>query len=274
MKTTYQFLGMVMLLLTTLLTGCEGEKEMIIIEEQLPIKTSTLFMVGDAAPCGWDINNPTPFTATEEEPLIFIYEGKLNKGEFKCCIKAGNWGNPFIRPMVGGTEINQDGIAETPFAMHAGDPDDKWRVTHDAIYRLTFNLRLWTMQAEYLGEVPLDPIQTETLFIIGGATPNGWDMGNATALSKDSNDPYLFSAEVSLKAGETFKAFMVKDDTWSQEFLHPVVADCAVSKSGVADNGFKCYKGGEDLQWKVIDDGRYRLSFDLKHYTLTVTFLD
>lgn len=35
-------------------TGCEGEKDLIIIEGNLPIKTSTLYMVGDATPNGWE----------------------------------------------------------------------------------------------------------------------------------------------------------------------------------------------------------------------------
>ncbi|EJW99747.1 hypothetical protein EVA_12145, partial [gut metagenome] len=35
------------------MTGCEGEKTLVIIEGNLPIKTSTLYMVGDATPNGW-----------------------------------------------------------------------------------------------------------------------------------------------------------------------------------------------------------------------------
>lgn len=37
-------------LLMTLFTGCDGEKDLKIIDGNLPIKTSTLFMVGDATP--------------------------------------------------------------------------------------------------------------------------------------------------------------------------------------------------------------------------------
>ena len=40
-------------LLMTLFTGCDGEKDLKIIDGNLPIKTSTLFMVGDATPNGW-----------------------------------------------------------------------------------------------------------------------------------------------------------------------------------------------------------------------------
>ena len=48
---------------------------------------------------------------------------------------------------------------------------------------------------------PNAPIATETLYMIGDATPNGWSMDNATALTKDSANPYLFTYEGELKAG-------------------------------------------------------------------------
>ena len=134
------------------LTGCEDEKDLIIIEGDLPIKTSTLYMVGDATPNGWDIGNPTPLTATEADPLIFTWEGSLNKGEIKLCLTTGSWDAPFIRPLVNGTEISRTAITNAKFGMHAGDPDDKWRVVDAGKYRLTFDLRNWTMSTEYTGE--------------------------------------------------------------------------------------------------------------------------
>ena len=79
------------LALTTGLTGCEGEKDLIIIEGNLPIKTSALYMVGDATPNGWSIDAPTPFDASDEDPLIFTWEGSLNAGEMKLCLTTGSW---------------------------------------------------------------------------------------------------------------------------------------------------------------------------------------
>lgn len=107
------------------LAGCEGEKDLIIIEGNLPIKTSTLYMVGDATPNGWSIDSPTPLTATEADPLVFEWEGQLNTGEMKLCLTTGSWDSPFIRPLNAGDIIGKSGVEETQFKMHAGDPDDK-----------------------------------------------------------------------------------------------------------------------------------------------------
>lgn len=139
-----------MLMLSVAFVGCEGEKELVIIEGNLPIKTSTLYMVGDATPAGWDINAPTAFTATEEDPLVFVYEGLLNTGELKCCLVTGSWDASFIHPLTQGREITPDGIANEAFQFYAGGDDLKWRVTEAGTYRLTFDLRNWTMTATYI----------------------------------------------------------------------------------------------------------------------------
>lgn len=97
MKLRHIFSAIIGLLLTACLTGCDGEKDINIIEGDLPIKTSTLYMVGDATPNGWSIDNPTPFTASEEDPLIFTWEGSLFAGEMKLCLVTGSWDAPFIR---------------------------------------------------------------------------------------------------------------------------------------------------------------------------------
>ena len=51
------------------LTACDSEKSLNIIEGELPIKTTTLYMVGDATPNGWNIGNPTAYEATAEENM-------------------------------------------------------------------------------------------------------------------------------------------------------------------------------------------------------------
>lgn len=152
MKTIYIFIWTAMLSLAMVLNGCEGEKELVVIEENLPIKTSTLYMVGDATPNGWDIGNPTALTAMEKDPLLFVYEGMLRTGELKCCLTVGSWDAPFIHPMVHGREIAKIGIDSETFQMYQGGDDLKWKVTEEGRYNLTFDLRKWTMSATYLGE--------------------------------------------------------------------------------------------------------------------------
>ena len=184
MKLRNLFTVLASFVMAAALTGCDGEKELNIIEGELPIKTSTLFMVGDATPNGWDIGNPTALTATADDALIFSWEGPLYAGEMKLCLTTGSWDAPFIRPVVNGTEITKTDISNAKFAMHAGDPDDKWRIADAGKYRLTFNLRQWTMSTEYLGELDAPVIEPYTLFMQGSLSLEYGKLMVMSALTK------------------------------------------------------------------------------------------
>jgi len=254
------------------LTACDSEKSLNIIEGELPIKTTTLYMVGDATPNGWNIGNPTAYEATAEDALVFQWEGQLYKGEIKLCLTTGSWEAPFIRPTVAGTEINKTNITNAKFAMHAGDPDDKWLVTEAGKYRLTFDLRHWTMSTAYLGEPDAptkDPIDAEAVYIVGDATPNSWSIDVPTQLTKQSQ--YIFTYEGTLTVGE-MKA-CIQTGSWDVPFIRPAIADCKINKDGIEDTEFN-YTTAPDDKWKVSVAGKYRLTFDLEHYTLKAEYLD
>ena len=253
------------------LTACEGEKDLNIIEGELPIKTQTLYMVGDATPNGWDIGNPTPLQASADDALVFSWEGQLFAGEVKLCLTTGSWDAPFIRPLVAGTEISKTAITDAKFAMHAGDPDDKWRVADAGKYRLTFNLRHWTMSTEYLGEPDapvIEPIETETMYMVGDATPNGWNIDAPTQLEKVSQ--YIFRYEGVLAAGE-MKACLQTGD-WGVSFIRPAFGGCKINKSGVESEEF-VFTTNPDDKWQVEEAGQYRLTFDLEHWTIKAEYV-
>lgn len=197
MKIKNIFQIFLLLLPTSGAAGCEGEKDHIIIDGNLPIKTPTLYLVGDATPNGWSIDAPTPMTPTKEDPLVFVWEGPLNAGEMKLCLATGSWDNPFIHPMVAGDEITKDGIREAEFDMYAGDPDKKWKVVDAGIYSLCFDLRNWSMSASYVREQDapvVEPIEADALYMVGSSTPNEWNIDNPTELERKSD--YVFVYEV------------------------------------------------------------------------------
>lgn len=271
MKQNHLFSSIVSIGLAAGLMACEGEKDLNIIEGDLPIKTSTLYMVGDATPNGWDIDNPTPLLATDADPLTFGWEGELNTGELKLCLTTGSWDVPFIRPEVGGTEIGKSPVTDAKFAMYAGDPDDKWRITEAGKYRLTFNLRQWTMSTEYLGEPDapvISPIEAEALYIVGDATPAGWNIDAPMQLTKQSN--YIFIYEGELNTGE-LKACTQTGD-WGVPFIRPTFTGCKISLSSIENTEF-VYTTSPDDKWQVTEAGQYRLTFDLEHWTIAAETL-
>lgn len=258
------------LLFMQMMASCDGEKDLTIIDGNLPIKTSTLFMVGDATPNGWSIDAPTPFTASEADPMIFEWTGSLNKGDMKLCLTTGSWDAAFIRPMTAGEEISKTNITNKTFDMHAGDPDNKWKVTEEGKYKLSFDMRNWTFSTEYLGEKDkpaVEPIEAEALYMVGDATPNGWNIDAPTMLTKAG---YVYTYEGELKAGDL--KCCLTTGSWDQSFVRPDADGVKINKDGVEDENF-VFTTGPDNKWKVEETGNYRLTFDLEHWTIKAEYL-
>ncbi len=272
MKTKYFFAAVAGLALTASLTGCEDEKDLIIIEGNLPIKTSTLYMCGDATPTGWSIDTPTEFTASDEDPLVFAWQGTLNSGELKLCLTTGSFDAAFIRPETAGLEISSADITDATFKMHAGDPDDKWKVTEPGVYTLTFNLRDWTYSTRFMSAPPaveIEPIKTEVLYMVGDATPAGWNIDAPYALEKTGQ--YTFKYNGLLNLGEL--KCCLTPGSWDVSFIRPASDGCAINKDGVEAPGF-IYSANPDNKWKVGVAGTYELIFDLENWTISATFLE
>lgn len=271
MKLKHIFSAVAGLFLTACMTGCDSEKDLVIIEGNLPVKTSTLYMVGDATPNGWSIDAPTPLEATAEDPLVFTWEGQLKAGELKLCLTTGSWDVAFIRPENNGEEISKSPISNQKFIMHAGDPDNKWKVAEAGKYKLTFDLRNWIMSTEFVGEIEkpaIEPIATDVLYIVGDATPNGWNIDAPTQLEKKSD--YSFVYEGPLTAGE-LKACISTGD-WGASFIRPSANGCKIGRSGVESTDF-VFTAGPDDKWIVEEAGNYRLAFNLQNWTISVDYL-
>lgn len=148
----YKLAAMIAIMLMGLfMTGCDEEKDVIVIEGNIPIKTSTLYIVGDATPALWDVDHMCLLEQSEEDHLVFIYDGMLEKGEMKAYLTQGSWDNaPCVRPMTAGSPISKADNTEA-FQLYTGGEDLKWSVKDSGHYILRFDLRNWTLTTTFLG---------------------------------------------------------------------------------------------------------------------------
>lgn len=109
-----------------------------------PIETEEFFILGDAAPSGWDIYNPTPVTRVSK--YIFVYDGHLNAGRMRAT-PVKDWGI-HVRPKSDNSPIGINGVASSGF-IYTANPDYNWNVEKAGNYKLTFDLEHWTIKAEY-----------------------------------------------------------------------------------------------------------------------------
>lgn len=253
------------------LQSCDDAKDLITITDELPLKVDHLYMVGDATPAGWSIDNPTEMTKDSTDKFVFTYHGRLNVGEVKFPFGKGDWGATFAYAPASGTEINANGVASTAIDVRKGGDDNKWKVTLAGIYTLTINLRDRTIAAAYEGAEPVEPIQSAWLTFIGDATPWGWNNDESVMekFQKTSDAPLQFTYEGHLNAGE-FK--LVYDQTdiaaWSN-YIQAPEKGVTLSRDGVSKQGMTI--GGTDNKWRVAEAGTYTLVFDLTARTVSVT---
>ena len=115
-------------------------------DKKEPLETSTLYMIGDATPGGWSMDDASAFTRSADNGHLFTWEGNLSAGEMKACLQPdGTFSCPFLRPTYNGCEISRNGVAAPDFVYTTGPGDDKWKVTEAGRYRVTFDLENWTI---------------------------------------------------------------------------------------------------------------------------------
>ena len=118
-------------------TACEKDKDIPVY--YLPIYPN-LYLVGDATPAGWDINNPSPMVVDATDPFTFTWTGQLTAGQFKIPTAKGNWGCDFFMPVVDGeTDLTKTTLS----LVKGGNPDKKWVITNATAgnYTITINIK-------------------------------------------------------------------------------------------------------------------------------------
>ena len=134
--------------------------------------TTTLYLVGDATPSGWDAAHATEMKRTDNGQ--FTWEGNLRVGSFKFLTTLGEW----IPSYNKGTDDKM--VLRNSF----DEPDEQWQVTEDHYYQVKVNLLTREMSCVQTdGEAP----RFDNLYFVG--QPTGWGF---VKMQKDPLDPFLF----------------------------------------------------------------------------------
>ena len=102
------------------------------------------------------------------------------------------------------------------------------------------------------------------LYLVGDATPNGWDLSRATPMIMDMSNFSVFSWTGQLHKGE-FK-LLTTDSTWLPCYVRDTLDDSKM-----------IYRPTEetypDMKWFITKTGNYRIDADVKAMTMTLTYL-
>lgn len=238
------------------------------------VQTNTLYIMGSATSVDFNLNNPIELARSAEDENVFIYSGELTPGEIKLTTKPGSWENPFVRPIVNGSEIGEAPITNEKFQITTGanQEDYKWKVTTPGRYTLSFNMTDNTMSSLYNGEI-IPPtkgsINPENVYLLGGASPSGWNIDSPTPMQKVTD--YHFVFEGTLTTGEL--KFCMEKGNWCSPCVRPLTNDEIISLSGVANPDFTVSRY-PDNAWKVTEAGDYRIELNFIEFTISVSKYD
>jgi hypothetical protein len=215
-----------------------------------------LWIVGDATPSGWDVDNPREFTRDPNNTFQFIYNEKLTAGEFKIPTTLHDWGTTWFMPPTNNPPITSTSVTLIP----GGSPDNKWRITNPGPYKILLNIST----NKFISITPFTPYPA--ISIVGDATAGGWDINNARVMTRDPNDPLVFTWTGPLgSSGEGALKFPLDYGNWGGDFIMAPVRSSPLNTNKIAfvkggtsypDNKF-VVKPGEEGTYKITINQLY-----------------
>lgn len=206
-----------------------------ILLAQLP---ASLYIVGNATPTGWHIDNAIPLQTLS--PGVYKYSGPLFAGNYKFANSQSTcWCQDFyVKDANDAAKVVKNGA------------DNQWVVSALAQYDVTVNLNTLSISVQQTSLVP----NYKDFWIIGDATPAGWNMDNVISqrFSANPNNPAEYYYQGNLSAGE-FKIFMGAFNDFNGSFYMPMSnhQDSGnVSAQAVNNPAF-------DYKWQITSAGNY-----------------
>jgi hypothetical protein len=203
-------------------------------------------IVGDATKYGWDKDKSSPMTQDGINASKFYYSAYLNAGSFKFLKQNSDWVPSWNKG------ANETTVLKRPTY---GDPDVSFANTTAGNYAVVLDTAALTLSVTLMSEAT--PIQFNTVFMVGGATPNGWDLGKATELVKNPANPFEFSYTGALAVGE-IKFPVNRNWGWNQDFFIKV-----------SDTQMQLVGGG-DVKWNITEAANYKVTINTNTLVISI----
>jgi len=222
-----------------------------------------LFLVGGASDGGWNNPVPTPtqeFARIDETTFVGVFNLKAN-GEFLVLPVNGDWSQKFATPSNAVAGIQNGG----DFKFYTSGGDNFKSPSVAGMYLITFDF-----QRGKFTIVPFTGPQLPTdLFIVGGATPGGWNNPVPTPTQQFTrlNSCEFELASLSLNQANGMYLLLPVNGSWSSKYGG--VGSTNGSNQPIGDS-FK--EGGSDLKAPDVS-GNYKINVNFATATYKLTKL-
>ncbi len=206
-------------------------------------------MIGDATKYGWDKDKSSPLTQDGVNPSKFYYNAYLNAGSFKFLKQNSDWVPSWNK-----------GATETAVLkrLTLNDPDVSFSNAIAGNYAVVLDTAALTLSVTPMSEPTA--IMFNTIFMVGGAAPNGWDLGKATELTKNPTNPFEFSYTGALVVGE-IKFPVNRNWGWNQDFFIKA-----------SDTQMQLVAGG-DVKWNISTAANYKVTININTLAISIVNL-
>ena len=215
-----------------------------------------LFIVGDGVWGGWTIDNSIVMMKNATNPDLFTATVNLNAGgEFKFLTETW-WGAFEYRAGDTGVTLTE-GPATPLVTSDENSNDNKFQVSETANYNIVCDLAAKTLtvtKADYQA----NPLKHTALWLVGSATPGGWNLADGAMLTPTIGNPTVFAGTVDLVEGE-MKIAVNNQTGFGQTFYQRDAA-----------NDAKMVFGGDDNKWNITQAGKYDVTVDVVNMTISI----
>ena len=213
-----------------------------------------LFVIGDAIWSGWGFANSTVLFPDENgicKATLYLEE---NKG-FKFMAESDFEGLQF---RAGDADVTlKNDVASSLVSSEDNREDTRFMVSESANYDIVCDVKNKTITLTKSAYQDAHAKHAE-LWMIGTATPNGWQIDKGVLLKQDAENPMVYTATANLKEGE-FKFIVNKYMGFDQT---------AYVKDAADDS--KVVYGGDDNKWNITEAGTYDVKLNLADMMISV----
>ena len=111
-----------------------------------------IWLVGDAAPGGWSLDDAVPMTKDASNPYVMTWTGTLNTGELKfTCDRSSDWNGAWFMSATNGAaptgqeekalfiDKHSDDLKAQYLTVDIMNIDNKWKIEEAGTYKITLN---------------------------------------------------------------------------------------------------------------------------------------
>lgn len=231
----------------------------------------SMYLIGNMT--GWSFE---PLEVDLVDPFLFRMGRFFDKGgDFKFATANGSWENNFKAPYANAPYTESKTVFVSGY-----DPDDKWYLQDSETgkaYKICFDIRKDRERMLMAEFVPY-----EMIYLIGSASPAGWDLANAAAMTAGS-DAYTFTWEGHLNEGELKFTCDRKSDWMGAWFM---ASEAGKTPTGQTERILFVDKssdwckaqyletnvgdGGFDQKWQISEAGTYVITLNQLKETVSI----